>query len=237
MIREHENEPVLGLPERLPEGETVLWQGRPNWRGVARHIFLTRWAIGWFALIALWRGVDTLEQGGGALDAVLAATSIAPVAAAGLGLLALLAWATASTTIYTITNRRVAMRIGVALPLIVNAPFAKIATARLKPVSGGRDGETLGDIALEISGRDRFAYLVLWPHARPWRLGSPQPSMRAVPNAPAVAALLAEAMLAENPEGVVGVAAEGAGGEVRTPPVAANGPMTTGPVGLAEAVQ
>lgn len=236
MIREYENEPVLGLPEHLPEGETILWQGSPDWRGVARHIFLTRWAIGWFILVALWRGVDAAEQGAGLWDATLAATSIAPVAVVGVGLLALLAWATARTTIYTVTNRRVAMRIGVALPLIVNAPFTKIAAARLKPVTGGAPNQSLGDIALEISGNDRFAYLVLWPHARPWRLARPQPSLRAVPDAPSVARILADAMLEAHPDGVVGDAATSQSGK-RKPKIAANGPATTAPVGLAGATR
>lgn len=233
MIREHENEPVPGLPERLPEGEVVLWRGAPDWRGVARHVCCTRLAVGWFLIVGAWRGIDAAEQGGGVLDALLAASSAAPALAIALGLLALLALAVAKTTVYTITNRRVAMRIGVALPLIVNIPFARIATARLKPAAAARRSD-LGDIALEIAGNDRFAYWYLWPHARPWRLLRPEPMLRAVPGAAEAAAVLAQAMLAANPEGRVGDAvAPGQPSGAK----ATDRPATAHPVGLPAAAQ
>ena len=38
MSAEHEFEPVPGLPETLPEGESMLWQGKPGWRGVLTTI-------------------------------------------------------------------------------------------------------------------------------------------------------------------------------------------------------
>ena len=56
-------EPIKGLPERLPAGEEILWQGKPNWMALARESLLLNWVIGYFLLLALWRfGVtyDTL---------------------------------------------------------------------------------------------------------------------------------------------------------------------------------
>ena len=29
-------EPIPGLPERPPQGEEILWQGRPNWWALAK---------------------------------------------------------------------------------------------------------------------------------------------------------------------------------------------------------
>jgi hypothetical protein len=43
----------------------------------------------------------------------------------------------------------------------------------------------------------RLAYLVLWPHVRPWRLQAPQPMLRAIDDVAAVADLLAEALAAD----------------------------------------
>ena len=34
---EHEFEPQYGLPERLPQGETILWQASPDVATLARH--------------------------------------------------------------------------------------------------------------------------------------------------------------------------------------------------------
>ena len=48
-------EPIPGLPERLPAGEEMLWQGRPDTAALAREAYGIRWIAGYFALIVLWR--------------------------------------------------------------------------------------------------------------------------------------------------------------------------------------
>ena len=45
-------------------------------------------------------------------------------------------------------------------------------------------------------GERGFGYALLWPHARPWRYRSPEPMLRAVPDAQAVAARLTRACAA-----------------------------------------
>ncbi len=182
-----EIEPVPGLPEELPRGEHILWQGQPHWRTLARHAFHVR-SVGLYfgAFIALRAGVAVVrsEALGAALLAILGVTALAAV---GLGLLLLLAYLNASTSMYTITNRRVVMRIGVAFPITFNLPFRRLSGAALKAYPNG-DGE----IALTLAGQDRLAYAHLWPHARPWRFRRSSPMLRAVPKAKDVAALLAE---------------------------------------------
>lgn len=193
MILEHDDEPIPGLPERLPAGERILWQGAPDWRALARRVFWTRVVAIYFALFATWSAIDALEQGAGIADALASASAVAIPAAAAMGILYLLAYITARSTLYTITNRRVAMRVGVAMQIIVNLPFAKLSEAQLAPLWGGT-----GDIALKLTPDGRFAYLTLWPHARPWAFGHTQPSLRCVPEAAHAAALLAEAVAAVN---------------------------------------
>jgi hypothetical protein len=113
------------------------------------------------------------------------------VGAVGIGLFALLAWASARTTVYTLTNRRIVLRVGVAIPKCFNLPLPLVAAAGLRRSGGGH-----GDIALTMIGQPRFGYALLWPHARPWRFKSPQPMLRAVPDAEAVAAKLMRACAA-----------------------------------------
>ncbi len=48
-------EPVPGLPEALPEGEHILWQGAPDARHLARDAWGLRWVAGYFVLLAVWR--------------------------------------------------------------------------------------------------------------------------------------------------------------------------------------
>ena len=89
---------------------------------------------------------------------------------------------------YSITDKRVVMRIGIVLGLSFNLPLRSIANAGLRTGRGG-----VGDIPLALHEGDVIAYLHLWPHARPWRVARPEPMLRCVPDAAAVAGLLAQA--------------------------------------------
>ncbi len=185
MITEYDDEPVRGLPGELPQGETLLWQGSPDWRLLARSAFFTRIVGLYFAslvALAIYNG-----SSGGVIATVIAGLI-------GVGLLMLYAWAVARTTVYTLTSRRVVLRIGVALNMCINLPLAKIGGANLRPL-----GPVEGDLALQLIGPHNLGYLVLWPHARPWRLGKPQPMLRALPDAAVVGERLARAVAAIAP--------------------------------------
>ena len=180
-------EPVRGLPEVPPPGEVILWQGRPSSLQLARDALNVRWVIGWFALLGAWRGGAALA------DAPLAeAARVAGLylATGGLAALILLACAAvmARATCYTITNRRVSMRIGAALTLHAQVPFARIGSA---DVARNRNGT--GTIALDPIGASPLSYLTLWPHCRPWHAREPKPALRSIPDVDAVAELIADA--------------------------------------------
>lgn len=185
MITEYDDEPVRGLPGELPEGETLIWQGSPEWRLLARSAFFTRFVGVYFAAlvgIAIYNGSTT-----GVLATMIAG-------AIGIGLLMLYAWAVSRTTVYTLTSRRVVLRIGVALNMCINLPLGKIAGANLRSL-----GPVEGDLALELVGPHKLGYLVLWPHARPWKVGKPQPMLRALPDAAVVGERLVRAVAAITP--------------------------------------
>jgi hypothetical protein len=75
---------------------------------------------------------------------------------------------------------------------------------------------------LDLAGEDRMGWAHLWPHARPWALRKPQPSLRCLRDADKVAALLQSAWAAANP----GLAASI--GQPATPAVAPVAPATQG---------
>ena len=56
-----EIEPVEGLPERPPEGEHILWQGRPNWWRLTWEALSLPWVLGYFAVLTLWRFVSVID--------------------------------------------------------------------------------------------------------------------------------------------------------------------------------
>jgi hypothetical protein len=186
-VTEYEGEPVPGLPGHLPPGERILWQGRPDWKRMARAAFHVPLVVGYFAVLT---GVAVVSGG----MTGIALTLLAGLA--GTGILALLAWAMARSTIYTLTNERLVFRFGVAVPMCVNIPLKKVATVRLNERADGS-----GDIALALLGPERAGYFLLWPHVRPWRLGQPEPMLRALADVRAPAALLSRAMAEAVPEG------------------------------------
>ena len=185
---EHEFEAAHGLPEPLPAGERLLWQGSPAWRALAADALHWRKIALYFVLLLGWQAVSVAADGGSAGDAALAALRGVPLATLALALLALLAWLMARSAVYTITDRRVVMRIGVVLSVSFNLPLAQIAAADLRP---RRDGS--GDIALTLVGGQRIAWLHLWPHVRPWQLARTQPMLRSVPDVEHVGRLLSQA--------------------------------------------
>jgi hypothetical protein len=191
MSEEYEFEPVPGLPEQLPENETIVWQGAPEWRGIARRVFHAGAISAYFALLAAWAFASVLYDGGSAAAATGSALRVGVACAITLLLIAWLARATARATLYTITTKRVAMRFGIAVPMTVNLPFSRIAAADMRPY-----GDGTGEIALQIEGPLPLAYWHLWPHCRPWRLAKAAPMLRCVSEPQKVADILAAAVAA-----------------------------------------
>jgi hypothetical protein len=189
-VSRQEPEDRHGLPGPLPAGEAIVWQGRPEWRSLALHAFHVRKVAVYFGLISLAGLAFALGQDKALPEVVASLAWLFILAVAALSLLTLLAWLTARTTVYTLTNRRLAIRHGIALPVTLNVPFAAVGSAALAVYPGGT-----GDIPLALSTRDRIAYLVLWPHARPWKLARPQPMMRSVPDAARVATILGRGLV------------------------------------------
>ena len=187
MTTEYENEPIKGLPGFLPKDETILWQATPDWQSMARGVFHTRLVTGWFVIVAM----GAFMAGG---TGILGAAITLLVAALGLGMLAVLAYAQARSTVYTLTQKRLVMRFGVALPKCVNLPLAQIVSADVKPAGAGHC-----DVALRVAGRFPLGWLQMWPHVRAWKINDPQPMLRGIRESDI--ALLSETLINANPGG------------------------------------
>lgn len=185
---EHEHEPQYGLPERLPADEQVLWQGAPAVAPMMRHVFHLRALAAYFVAmlalraVAIWPEVQSLS------DLMVQLAWAAGLAGLGWAMVVTLARLTCRSAVYTLTNKRVVLRVGVVLSVTFNLPLRAIASADLRPLKDGH-----GDIALKLAGHDRIGYVHLWPHVRPWRIGAPEPMLRCLPQAEKVARLLTQA--------------------------------------------
>lgn len=194
-MSEHDDfevEPVNGLPEQLPAGEAILWQGQPHWWQLARRAFHVRKVALYFLLLMAWEIASGIDLGLSALAIAGAVFKLSLAAGFGIGLLLLLAWGCAREAVFTLTNKRLVMRFGIALRLTLNLPYSRIESGSLRT---DRDG--YGDVALLLDPADRISYAVLWPHARPWQFRRPQPTLRGIANAAEVADILAT-QLAQN---------------------------------------
>lgn len=188
---EHEFEPVRGLPETLPPGEQLLWQGAPRWQSLAIGAFHARKVGLYFLALIVIDALSSLATGRPASAVAISAAGLVVLALAAVGLLALLAWLTARSTVYSITTRRLVMRFGVALPMSINLPFNVIESASMRM---HRDGSS--DLPLVLMPGSRIGYLITWPYVRPWQFARPQPMLRSIPDGERVAALLATGLAA-----------------------------------------
>jgi hypothetical protein len=189
---EHEFEAAPGLPEQLPADERLLWQGAPQWRLVALHVFHVRTLAWYFAAMMVLQATYLLGEPERNLFKPLLLSFLLSVIS--LGILSLMAWLTARTALYTLTNKRVVMRIGIVLTLTFNLPLRMLAAASLKTNPDGS-----GDIALKLAGNDHIAWLNLWPHARPWVLRHPEPSLRCIADVGTVGECVLKAWQEANP--------------------------------------
>ena len=181
--------------EHLAKDETVLWQGRPTIIGLSRGLFHIRAIMGYFVVLAAWNLASSHADGFRANAAFISALWVAVPAIVAAVVIYGMSWLLAATTHYTITNTRVIMQVGVALPIALTLPLRRICAADVRLNADGS-----GDIPMAL-GEQKLAYLLIWPHARPWRFKKSQPMLRAVPDAAHVAGVLSRALLAVSPSG------------------------------------
>lgn len=182
---EHEFEAAPGLPEPLPEGEKLLWQGAPDWIQLAIHAFHVRKIAIYFLIMLVIQLIYLTDSQASSREITISLVKSFLTGMLALAMLSTVAWLSFKTTMYTITDKRLVMRIGIVLTLTFNLPYKRIAGASVRNIHG-----TVGDIALGLYPTDRIAWMHLWPHARAWRLTQPEPALRCIKNVDVVGKLL-----------------------------------------------
>lgn len=185
---EYEFEPQFGLPERLPSDEFIVWQGSPDIGALAASAFHIKKLVMYFLLLIVACAWPALEAQAGAMAVLQAIKWIAPLSLLGLASVWLMAHMTSRTTVYTLTNKRVVMRLGIVLTVTFNLPLKQIASSDIRLLEAG-----FGDITLALQGSDRIAWVHLWPSVRPWRISKPEPTLRAISDVQEVAVKLRDA--------------------------------------------
>ncbi|MEM9744468.1 MAG: photosynthetic complex putative assembly protein PuhB [Pseudomonadota bacterium] len=186
--------PPRGLPGPLPADEVIAWQGSPNWWQFGCQVYLIHWLTGYFVLIAAWSVFQSMQEGASLGAMALAAVPSLSFGLMVVGLFALLAFFGARAAIYTITNKRVMLEVGIALTKNIDIPYKAIRSVELQSNSRG-----VGNLAFHLKKERNLPYFVLWPFARPWEFRDPQPMLRAIPDVNSVAEELAERLRAALP--------------------------------------
>ncbi|MBI1386056.1 MAG: PH domain-containing protein [Rhizobiales bacterium] len=194
MSSEFDFNPRRGIAPDLPEGERVLWQGAPNWFGLATEVFHVRVVALYFVALAVWRLASGAMAGEGLAESAAGVALIAGLGSLAVGLLLAIAGGYARTTYYSITTHRVVIRSGIALQVAFNLPLSRVTGVALSVKSGDS-----GDIALTLDGSAHIAYAHLWPNARPWKLSRPEPTLRCLVDGKSVADVLVGALAAHRP--------------------------------------
>jgi len=182
-------EPIRGVPAPLPKGETILWRGGPSFKGLALRALHVRKVAIYFGLLMIWRFLSAQADGRTVGASLGYAAGLLPFAVAAIGILSLIAWGYVRTTVYTLTSRRLLIRSGISLPVTLELPLSKIASASLKLF-----GDGTGDIPIQVERGERVIAAYIWPNMRPWTWNRPQPMLRAVPDAQEAASRLASAL-------------------------------------------
>lgn len=177
----------------LPDGEKLIWQGRPDAWSLALRVFHIRLVALYFMALFALRLAIAWSGGAAWRDAVAGAAQLLIPLSIIMMLLGGLAILYSRTTRYSLTSRRVLLQFGAVLPMSLNIPLAQVAHAGMRAYADGS-----GDLPLGVTSEQRLSYLLLWPHARPWRLNHVEPMLRCVPDAPRVAKLLADALQASS---------------------------------------
>lgn len=187
-------EPVYGLPGYLPAGERILWQGAPDWRGLALRAYRVREVSAYFAALLIIELVSGLAAGEPLTATLWRLVVPAVLGALTCAMLAAIAFLSARTTVYTVTNRRLAIRTGIAFTATMNLPLSLVDAVDVAERRGGR-----GDVVLTPEAAERVSYVVCWPSVRPWHYARPQPMLRCIADARLVGELLASVLSASAP--------------------------------------
>ena len=170
-------------------GETIIWTGSPCWQTLAKRAFhiggISLYLCALIFANALAGRLQHLSQA----DILQGELPVAIFAAIVLAATAALAWATARTTRYTLTNQRIVLQYGLAINATLALPMRLVRSVSVSNAA-------TGDVVIKLKPGNKIAYAKLWPHLRPWRFAQPEPALRALPNAAAAAALISRTVAA-----------------------------------------
>jgi len=178
--------------DAIPNGESILWKGRPSLWGFSWNLFGLKWITLYLSMLSIVSVarffasdfytafyVDFLPF---FLSGIFASIIL-------IGLAAIQAY----STVYIITENRVIIKTGAALSFLISMPFKKIKEVNLQ-----KRGASIGTISFELFSKKRVPYISCWPSVRPWKFKKTQPAFSCVRSVDEVATILRKTAMTGN---------------------------------------
>mgnify|MGYP001395706820 FL=1 len=176
--------------DAIPEGESILWKGKPSFWGFSWYFFgLKLLAFYLIILSVVFAARLTVTDFFTAF-----VVDFLPFLLSGIltsCILMALAKIQSQSSVYIITENRVIIKSGAALSFLISMPFKKIKAVNLQKRKG-----SLGTISFELNSGKRVPYISCWPSVRPWRFKKTEPAFSCIENVDEVATILRKSVMA-----------------------------------------
>ena len=176
--------------DAIPEGESILWKGKPSFWGFSWYFFGLKLLAFYLIILSVVFAARLT-----ATDFFTAfVVDFLPFLLSGIlasCILMALAKIQSQSSVYIITENRVIIKSGAALSFLISMPFKKIKAVNLQKRKG-----SLGTISFELNSGKRVPYISCWPSVRPWRFKKTEPAFSCIENVDEVATILRKSVMA-----------------------------------------
>ena len=170
--------------DAIPDGESILWKGRPSLWGFSWNLFGLKWITFYLSILS----IVSIARFFASDFHTAFYIDFLPFFLSGIFasiILFGLATIQAYSTVYIITENRVIIKTGAALSFLISMPFKKIKEVNLQ-----KRGASIGTISFELFSKKRVPYISCWPSVRPWKFKKTQPAFSCVGSVDEVATIL-----------------------------------------------
>ena len=178
--------------DAIPNGESILWKGRPSLWGFSWNLFGLKWITLYLSILSIVSVARFFASDFYTAFYVDFLPFFLSGIFASIILIGLAATQTYST-VYIITENRVIIKTGAALSFLISMPFKKIKEVNLQ-----KRGASIGTISFELLSEKRVPYISCWPSVRPWKFKRTQPAFSCIGSVDEVATILRKTAMTGN---------------------------------------
>ena len=185
-------EALKNILDAIPNGESILWKGRPSLWGFSWNLFGLEWITLYLSMLSIVSVARFFASDFYTAFYVDFLPFFLSGIFASIILIGLAATQTYST-VYIITENRVIIKTGAALSFLISMPFKKIKEVNLQ-----KRGASIGTISFELLSEKRVPYISCWPSVRPWKFKRTQPAFSCIGSVDEVATILRKTAMTGN---------------------------------------